>query len=136
MAQEMTVLHLIEYQTEGPTPGRITGFSSVPLEALKDDHEIPPGLVVESKPSFEEIKVGYVDEGQLIPRPPFDATLDGLTLSGVPLGTALTITGPTGKTQTYTTDNETITLAFPKAGVYKLDLAIWPYLPKSFEVTV
>lgn len=107
----------------------------MPMEAI-DPEKMPDGLSVTEAPTIEIMSGSYINNNQLVPRPIMGTTLSGLVLSAVPLGAVLTISGPTGKSQQYTTDSETVNLAFPKAGLYKLNLNLWPYMPNNFEVIV
>lgn len=74
----------------------------------------------------------YVDltgEPTVTARPDMPATIDGLTISGIPAGAVLTIEGVD-----YTVDDGEAELSFTLPGTYQVKLSLWPYLDKVFEV--
>lgn len=73
----------------------------------------------------------YVVDGVATQRPANPATLVGSTLTDVPAGTVVTI----GNSQ-YTVDDGHADLQFSYPGNYSLQLACFPYLDTTIEITV
>jgi hypothetical protein len=73
----------------------------------------------------------YVVDGVATQRPVNPAKLVGNTLTAVPAGTVVTI----GNSQ-YAVDDGVADLHFSYPGTYSLQLACFPYLDTSIEVTV
>jgi hypothetical protein len=71
----------------------------------------------------------YVLDGVVTIRPAMGATIDGLTLSDIPIGAVLTIEGVE-----YTITDGEAELSFSAAGTYTVTLSHWPHYDQSFEV--
>lgn len=70
----------------------------------------------------------YVLAGVVTARPEMGATIDGLTISSIPVGAVLTIEGVD-----YTVDDGEAELTFSAAGTYTVMLKHWPHYDQSFE---
>ena len=71
----------------------------------------------------------YVLGGSAQPRPEQQTTLDGLTLSGLPVPSTIHI-----NTQSYPCETDTEDLAFDQPGTYSIRVESWPYLDKEFTI--
>lgn len=88
--------------------------------------------VIERASQYQHDGNSYVDltgEPTVTARPDMPATIDGLTISGIPAGAVLTIEGVD-----YTVDDGEAELSFTLPGTYQVKLSLWPYLDKVFEV--
>lgn len=72
----------------------------------------------------------YVAGGEVLARPANTATLDGMTLKGVPVGARVTIEGTD-----YTVTDGTVELSFSHAGTFAVQVSAFPMLDATFEVT-
>jgi hypothetical protein len=73
----------------------------------------------------------YIHNGEPTERPTQSTTLDGRSLTGLPVPALLHIDG-----ETYTVDNGEAELEFPLPGTYRLRVEAWPFKDWEGEVTV
>jgi hypothetical protein len=73
----------------------------------------------------------YILNGEPTERPTQSTTLDGRSLTGLPVPATLHIDG-----ETYTVDNGEAELEFPLPGTYRLRVEAWPFKDWEGEVTV
>jgi len=73
----------------------------------------------------------YMLNGEPTERPTQSTTLDGRSLTGLPVPALLHIDG-----ETYTVDNGEAELEFPLPGTYRLRVEAWPFKDWEGEVTV
>ena len=76
-------------------------------------------------------EVYYILDGQPTERPTQSTTLDGHTLTGLPIPATLHIDG-----ETYPVDDGEAELDFILPGTYRLRVEAWPYRDWEGEVTV
>ena len=72
----------------------------------------------------------YVVDGQIVARPIQSTTMEGLTLTSLPIPATLHING-----ETYEVDDGTAELDFMLPGPYRLRVEAWPYQDWEGEVT-
>lgn len=101
----------------GGGPPGIAGIQSVPAGFA----------LIEAQAS---IATDYVLDGVVTPRPANPATVDGLTLSNLPVPCTITIDG-----QEYACGDDTAELSFTQPGVYRVTVSAWPMLDVTFEVS-
>lgn len=89
--------------------------------------------VIERASQYQHDGNSYVDlsgpEPMIAERQEMPATLNGLTITGVPLGATLRIEGVD-----YAVGDGAAELSFTLPGAYTVKLSCWPYLDKIFEV--
>lgn len=71
----------------------------------------------------------YIAEGQVLPRPKLQVSLEGTQLRGVPSGATILIQG-----YEYTADGSDIELEFAYPGKYSISITFWPYQEKTLEI--
>jgi hypothetical protein len=84
-------------------------------------------LLVDSPPSGD---THYVLDGQVVERPQNPTQLSGMTLTAVPVGSAITIAGTD-----YACDDGTADLHFDQPGSYIVTVKCWPMQVATFQVT-
>lgn len=89
--------------------------------------------VIERASQYQHDGNSYVDlsgpEPMIAERQEMPAALNGMTITGIPLGAILTIEGTE-----YTVNDGEAELTFGLPGTYLVKLSLWPYLDKTFEV--
>lgn len=95
-----------------------------------------PGMAGEGQTAEADPPEGVVDElwirasdGSYSERVFMPATLDGMTITGIPEGAVLTIEGID-----YTINDGEAELSFTLPGTYQVKLSLWPWLDTTFEV--
>ena len=95
-----------------------------------------PGMAGEGQTADADPPEGVVDElwirgedGTYSERVEVPATIDGMTITGIPEGAVLTVEGVD-----YIIDDGEAELSFTLPGTYQVKLSLWPYLDKTFEV--
>lgn len=72
----------------------------------------------------------YVDAGELMPRPQMQIRVDGLTLSGVPFPSELSI----DRRAFYPVDDSVVELAFDRPGPFLVGVRCPPYLDWEVDI--
>jgi hypothetical protein len=127
----MALLHFIQVQEDGDTPGRIMAYVQIPEENHIAD--LAQGIAIDSKPDLPN---SYYADGAVQARPSNPTTLTGNVLSSLPVGSKLFLFSSSGKTQSYDVTEDTVTLNFPLPGTYRIRISKWPMLDQEFQITV
>lgn len=107
--------------------GKISYWGNMPLHMIElqpvpDGHALVHG--------YGEAETHYVLNGALVARPANPATLDGMTIKGLPVPCTITIEG----TEHACTDAQ-CDLEFSHPGSYEVRVVAFPWLDGVFEVT-
>ncbi|HXA46649.1 MAG TPA: hypothetical protein VNW52_03390 [Burkholderiaceae bacterium] len=81
-------------------------------------------------PVDADLQLDYVQNGAVRARPTNPATLNANTITGIPTGAILTISGVA-----YTVDDGVAELDFTLPGTYSILINAFPYLDANFTVT-
>lgn len=121
MSDESIVRKLVMYVEE---TGQITGSAGMSWEEWRSIEDNPFSAV---EGESDDGAAFYVLDGTVVPRPVFEARLDGRVLFGVPAGATVTIQGTD-----YVADGSDIELEFSSPGEFSIKVSMWPFMEQEF----
>lgn len=120
------------FATYDVATGKIRRVGQCHADDLELQERSGQAVVERSDPTHTDLNA-YVDlsgpDPVVTARPEMGATIDGLTISDIPVGAVLTIEGVD-----YTVSDGEAELSFSAAGTYTVTLKHWPHYDQSFEV--